>query len=434
MNSFAEELNQVLDGTVAGRLLSPLGRRLYFPKGIIAQAGEAKSAAATANATIGMAYTAGKPLALSAVREGCAGLLPEEIVAYAPTAGIETVRNAWKTLLGEKNPSLDLERVSLPVAVPGLSAGISYTADLFLAPGDTLITGGPCWDNYALISEARRGASLREIPFFDFSAPPAGLALDAIAAALRCAGKTVKLILNFPNNPSGYAPTETEARFLLSCIKEVAEKGADVLVLCDDAYFGFFYEKECAKESLFSRLSGLHERVLAVKIDGPTKEDYGWGLRLGFVTFGSRGLGPEHYEALVKKLTGALRSSVSCANTPAQHLLLKTVADPRTAAEKAAFFTLLERRYRAVRRCVAARGAHPNLQSLPFNAGYFMTFRCCGISAEALRRKLLEKEGVGTVSFGDSYIRVAFSSIEEEAVPQVYAAMYRAAEELAGSR
>ena len=65
MNYLADELNFLLDGTVAGRLLSPLGRRLYFPKGIIAQSAEAKQGAHTANATIGMAYYQGKPLTLS---------------------------------------------------------------------------------------------------------------------------------------------------------------------------------------------------------------------------------------------------------------------------------------------------------------------------------------------------------------------------------
>jgi hypothetical protein len=42
MNPLAEELNSILDRGVSGRLLSPMGRRLYFPKGIIAQSAEAK--------------------------------------------------------------------------------------------------------------------------------------------------------------------------------------------------------------------------------------------------------------------------------------------------------------------------------------------------------------------------------------------------------
>ena len=41
MNQLAEELNAVLAGTVAERLFSEMGRRMYFPKGIITQSAEA---------------------------------------------------------------------------------------------------------------------------------------------------------------------------------------------------------------------------------------------------------------------------------------------------------------------------------------------------------------------------------------------------------
>ena len=47
----AKELNDILGGTTAGDLLSDVGKRLYFPKGIIAQSGEAKKLGKTANGT-----------------------------------------------------------------------------------------------------------------------------------------------------------------------------------------------------------------------------------------------------------------------------------------------------------------------------------------------------------------------------------------------
>ena len=53
---------------------------------------------------------------------------------------------------------------------------------------------------------------------------------------------------------------------------------------------------------------------------------------------------------------------------------------------------------------------------LPFNSGYFMSFECLGISAEKLRIELLDKLGIGTISMQDKYLRVAFSSVEEEHV------------------
>jgi aspartate/methionine/tyrosine aminotransferase len=429
MHTLADELNTRLSGTVAGRLLSGLGRRIYFPKGIIAQSAEAKQAAHTANATIGMAYNKGTPLVLSVVSSNLPCLKPDEAVIYAPTAGVESVRHAWKKQMVKKNPSLNPSRFSLPIVVPGITAGISYTADLFLDEGQTIFSGGPCWDNYGLIFRERRGGVLAEIPFFNDGY---GLNLDAITAALREAAKTgtVRIILNFPNNPSGYSPSHAESDALIALILEIAEGGTDVLVLCDDAYFGLFYEEDTIKESLFGRLASLHERVLAVKIDGPTKEDYVWGFRMAFVSFGSLSLSAEGIDAIIKKFMGIIRSSVSCTNTPAQYLMLKTMDDPRTAGEKEAYCRMLCSRYRRVKQFIAENGEHPVLKPLPFNSGYFMSFRCDGIDAEALRRELLAAHGIGTVVLEEKYLRIAFAALDEDKIPPVYRAIYQTANDL----
>jgi aspartate/methionine/tyrosine aminotransferase len=429
MNNLAMELNSILDSTVTGRLLSHLGRRLYFPNGIIAQSAEAKISAHVANATIGMAFNGGKPLALSAVTENMSGFKPDEVVLYAPTAGIEQVRNIWKTSIIEKNPSIESGRISLPAVVPGITAGISYTADLFLDEGQGIIVSDPCWDNYSLIFSERRGAELLSTPFFN-SGP--GLNMAAIGQTVRNAAKSgaVRIILNFPNNPSGYTPTRAEAEGLISLIREIAEEGADVLVICDDAYFGLYYENDIYRESFFGRLAGLHERILAVKIDGPTKEEYVWGLRTAFLTFGSRGMGGRHYAALTKKLMGAIRSSVSCSNTASQYLIMKTLADKRTEQEKAKYHELLKERYLVIKQFVRNIPNHPILTPLPFNSGYFMSFKCNGINAELLRQELLSKHGIGTISLGEHFLRIAYSSVDIEKIPLMYRTIYKTAENL----
>jgi aspartate/methionine/tyrosine aminotransferase len=423
MHSLAVELNSVLNGTIAGRLLSPLGSRFYFPRGIVAQSAEAKKSAHTANATIGMAYSGGKPMILSAIADSMPTLNPEQSVAYAPTAGVEQVRGDWKNLMLRKNPSLKSDRISLPVVVPGLTAGISFMADMFVEEDSAIIACDPCWDNYSLIFTERRSGIIRGVTFI--SAGP-GLDLETIGRAIREEAKTgiVRLILNFPNNPSGYSPTGAEAEALAGFCLEAASGGADVLVLCDDAYFGLFYEPEIYQESIFGLLADSHERILAVKIDGPIKEDYVWGLRTGFVTFGSRGLTGEHYNALITKLTGAIRSSVSCANTPAQHIIIKALEDPRTAREKARFQDIMQKRYDAIKEFLAKNPNHPVLKPLPFNSGYFMCFKCEGISAETLRRELLHKKGIGVVALGDTCLRVAFAGLDLEQIPPVYRTIY----------
>ncbi|MDR2072618.1 MAG: aminotransferase class I/II-fold pyridoxal phosphate-dependent enzyme [Spirochaetaceae bacterium] len=434
MNPLAKELNSILAGTIAERLLSGLGRRVYFPRGIIAQAAEARQLAPVKNATIGMAFHGGQPLLLSAVAEAMGGLSPKETVVYAPTPGFEPVRQAWKDLLIRKNPSLDPGGFSLPVVVPGITAGISYAADLFLDEKTPLFTSDPCWENYGLIFTERRGAVLRGIPFFTAGSEgrglDGGLDMEVIGRTLtEEAAKTgtLRLILNFPHNPSGYSPATAEAHALIGLINEIAKNGTDVLVICDDAYFGLLYEDAVYQESLFSALATLHHRVLAVKVDGPTKEDYVWGLRMGFVSFGSRGLGPEQHEALIKKLMGIIRSSVSCTNTPAQYLMLRALEDPRTAGEKQGFYEMLKRRYRVVKDYIRRYGDGGRLEPLPFNSGYFMSFRCKGIDPEALRRRLLSDHGIGTIALEPSFLRVAFAALEEEQIPEIYQTIYKTA-------
>ena len=422
MNPLADELNKTLEGTIAGRLLSNLGRRFYFPKGIIAQSAEAKKSATFANGTIGMAFSQGKPLILSAIADNMASLSPEESVAYAPTAGVEKARTVWKDLMIRKNPSLDPNKISMPVVVSGLTSGLSCTADMFISKGSRLLTSEPCWDNYSLIFEVRRGTQLVSVPFFN---DKDGLDMEAIRAALKREAKsgTVRLLFNFPNNPSGYSPTVEEEKAIVSIIREIADEGADVLAICDDAYFGLFYEDNISSESLFTDLANIHERVLAIKIDGPIKEDYVWGLRMGFLTFASKGLTQTHYDALVRKMMGALRSSISCTNTSAQYLMLKALEDPRTPGEKEAYRAMLKKRYLLVKDFIKANPNHPFLQPLPFNSGYFMCF-LTKIDAEALRQELLAKHGIGLVSLGENCLRVAFSSIDEENITAVYRQIY----------
>ena len=427
VNELAQELNDALAGTTAGSLLSDMGKRLYFPKGIIAQSGEAKKLGKTANGTIGMTVMDGTPVALPAVREIVPGLTSRELVAYAPTAGNPDLRALWKENIIRKNPLLQGVSFSLPVLVPGLTAGISYLADLFLDEDYSLIASDPSWDNYVLIASARRNAPFVQFQMFKdgaFNIPGLKAAMEAEAAK-----GSVRVLLNFPQNPSGYSPTAAEAKEIVSFIKSLADKGTKVMVWCDDAYFGLDYEKDIEKQSLFAYLANLSENVLAAKIDGPTKEDFAWGFRCGFISFASKGMTELQYDALVKKLMGAIRSSVSCSSTVPQSLLLKAFQNPEYENQKAAFRTVLEKRYRKVRSFVNSHQS-TEIEALPFNSGYFMSFHTKTVNAEDLRQKLLKERGIGTISIDAHTLRVAFSSLEEDQIDTVYSAIYEEAERL----
>lgn len=428
INPLAKELNDTLAGSVVDALMSDMGRRLYFPNGIISQGGEAAKDAHFANGTIGMAVAQGTPIELDSYKKNMPSLTPRETVAYAKTAGNPDLRALWKEKIIEKNPSLKNKQFSLPILVPGLTAVLSYVSDLFVDVDKQLLAADPCWDNYELIVAARRGAEFHQFKCFEngkFNIADLEAKMKADAEKYG----SVRVILNFPQNPSGYSPTVSEAKEIVRIVREIAESGKKVLVLSDDAYFGLNYEDDIEPQSLFAYMADLHENVLAIKADGPTKEDFAWGFRAGFVTFASKGLSDAQYTALVTKFMAAIRSSVSCSATPSQSLVMHALNDEAHNKQKIECRKMLKRRYDLVRKFVNTHTSKV-LEPLPFNSGYFMSFHVSTGKAEEIRKALLKEKGIGIIQIDSHTLRVAFSSIDEDKIDSVYTSIYNVADAL----
>jgi aspartate/methionine/tyrosine aminotransferase len=415
--------------------LSARGRRMYFPRGIVAQSAEAKKDAYKLNATAGIATQGGQPLFLSPIRAHIPQLEPAEIFSYAPTAGLPELREMWLKEMVEKNPSLKGRRTTLPAVVSGLTHGLTVLADLFVEPGDTVILPDLFWGNYRLIFEDGMEARIRTFPFLSEAGALNLSALTELLASLISPGaqdnaKAI-LLLNFPNNPTGYSPGTAEAAQLLALIEESAKSGIRILLICDDAYFGLFYEPDIYCQSIFAEASDLHENILAVKVDGATKENLVWGFRVGFLTFASAGLRARDavYEALSQKVLGAVRASVSNSSTLGQNLLLKAMRSPDYGGEKQRVFAVLKKRYQRSREILGSLKGP--LRVLPFNSGYFLCFDAKDLGAERLRQKLLKEKGIGTISIQDRYLRVAYSSVEVEDLEELYTTIMAAASDLA---
>lgn len=347
-----------------------------------------------------------------------------------PREGMPHFAHSGNGKFSRKNPSLSADAISEPMVVPGLTSGISQLADLFADEGDPVVIPDMFWGNYRLIFEGRREAVIHSFPFFT---PELKLNTEGLGTALRENARNGKiiLVLNFPNNPTGYSPTDEEAARIVEVLRRLAEEGLKILAITDDAYFGLFYEKGIFAQSLFTPLSQAHENILAVKVDGATKEDFVWGFRIGFVTFGGKGMSKEHLQALNSKLMGSLRASISNASRPAQSILLKAMASEGYLEEKTRYFDSLEKRYREVKRIISERRTGLSLKPLPFNSGYFMSFLFEGGNAEELRRDLLFEKGIGTISIGESYLRVAYSSIDLEDMERLYSEIFASADEIA---
>jgi aspartate/methionine/tyrosine aminotransferase len=428
MNKLAQELNAVLEGTAASRLLSQYGKRAYFPKGIVAQTGEARRRAHRYNATAGMAFHEGQPLALPSIRDVVPELSPSELVEYSTSAGDPEIRELWKKQMLAKNPSLDGTVTSLPLVTSGLTHGLSLTAELFANPGDVVIIPDLYWGNYRLIFEVRQDCRIVTFPFFSKAGKLNLPGLGQVLRAQETAGKAI-VLLNFPNNPTGYSPDRDEAQAIVEVIGDAADRGNNILAVTDDAYFGLFYEEDTFRESLFGYLASVHENVLALKVDGSTKEDMVWGFRIGFLTYAGKGMSAAQCEALERKTMGAIRASISMASRPAQSLLVRAYRNPAYESEKRAAVQLIEEKYRKVRSILAEGKVPDSLEPLPFNSGYFMCFRLRRGNAEELRQALLD-DGVGTISVSDDLLRIAFSSVDPAQMEGLFEAIFARAARL----
>ena len=412
MNALAEKLNAVL-GPVA-EMLSPAGRRMYFPYGgILGQGAEAKSCGI--NATIGMAFEEdGSPLVMDCFA-GQTGLGRKSFL-YAGSFGLMPLRETWKKMQVKKNPSLRGKRFSMPVVTNALTHGLRIAGELFAAPGDEVVAPDLYWDNYSLIFEEVCGAKLCTFNTFRAGAFDAA----AMKRALSAPGGKKILVLNFPNNPTGYTATFDDARKIVAAVKSVAAKGKKIVVVLDDAYFGLVYEKGVHAESLFSEFADLHENVLAVKLDGTTKEDYVWGLRVGFITFAWKGASDEQLAAMAAKAAGDVRSGISNASSIGQHMALNAYNSLDYSRQKREKYAVLKKRYGIIRRLLASHREWRELfEPMPFNSGYFMCVKPKRADPEAVRRLLIEKYSTGTIVLS-GLIRIAFSTISCEKLPALF--------------
>jgi aspartate/methionine/tyrosine aminotransferase len=433
INELANQLNDTIsrEAPVVYGMLSELGHRIYFPsKGILSQAAEAGKMAKKFNATIGTAKENGTAMNLPCVMDDLPGFSPN-VLLYAPSSGVPEVRKAWKNKILHDNPSLTGVPISNPVVTNGLSHALSLVGDLFINPGDKVLIPDLNWDNYLLNFQDRLQAELCYYSFFDgehLNTAAFDRALQEIPA-----GDKVFIVLNFPNNPTGYTPIEEEGEALAKSLIAAAERGVRVIALIDDAYYGLFYDSRCMTESLFCKIAGKHENLLAVKADAATKECYVWGLRVGFLTFAVAGAaeGAAVYTALEPKTAGIIRSAISNCSSLSQRVVANALNSPDFYNQRAEKAEVMRRRCECVRKTLAE---HPEygayFQAYPFNSGYFMCIRTLKTPAEELRRYLLANYETGGIAMGEYNLRLAFSCLEEEQIPALFDTIYKALEEM----
>lgn len=429
LNPLAADLNEQIRSAspaVCG-LLAELGKRIYLPKGILSQTAEANTKAYQCNATRAIALdfsqNGGDMMHLPVSRELVPELTLESVYGYAPVLGQQALREAWRTHILRENPSLHQKTFSLPIVTSGMTHGFSLLAELFVDSGDVLILPDQIWGNYRLIFQTKAGAAIQTYPFFNASSR---FNVHGFRQTLtEATDEKLIVLLNFPHNPTGYAVTHTEAQQIVEAIVARAETGCRILVMIDDAYAGLWYDETVMHESLFGSLAGCHPNVVPVKIDGATKAEYAWGLRVAFVTFG---LNATAMQPLEQKLSGLIRANTSGASQVSQTLTLTAMQAPGYAEQKQRNYETLKARALMVNTIASDERYTRYWNVYPSHAGYFVCLHLKSGNAETVRQRLLAEHGIGIIALGETALRVAYSCLDESDIEAVFAEIARVIE------
>lgn len=427
MNPLAQNLNDQLvdESPEILNMLSNLGKSMYYPKGILSQSAEAKST--KYNATIGMATNDKGKMYADTLYGVYNHLSPDEVFPYAPPQGIEPLRDLWQDKMLNENPDLTSDSISRPIVTNALTHGLSLVADLFVESGDTILLPEHNWGNYKLIFNTRHSANIETYPIFN---KEGHYTTDSLVSTLENYNQDkVLLLLNYPNNPTGYTPTSEEVKTIVSAINDLANRGTNVIAVVDDAYYGLFYE-DVYTQSIFTAINNLESKnILPIRLDGATKEFFAWGLRVGFITFGLKN--DTAKKVLEAKVKGLIRSNISSGPMPSQSAI-KYVLEHHSDFDKEiqANIDTLQERYEVTKDVVYGDKYKDYWQAYDFNSGYFMSIKVNGVNPEELRKHLINKYSIGIIALNHTDIRIAFSCVEKDDIPHVFDSIAKAIDDL----
>ncbi|MGI6455189.1 MAG: aminotransferase class I/II-fold pyridoxal phosphate-dependent enzyme [bacterium] len=431
---------------------SEYGKAIFNPTGIFYWTGRAKNEARI-NATIGSAR--GKKsaifdgaddsaitLCIPSIKEMFPDFSTEEVFPYAPEVGTPAFREAWKNwLLKKAGDQADEIRkyIMSPMIVPGITGAISICTRLFVGEKKSIIVPDKRWENYDNIFFRNIGVHVEEFPAFqgqEFNQEGLLESIRRVWLTQRCA----VVLLNFPNNPTGYCPPKAAARELVSAIQDLVENRPDrkLVLLLDDAYEGYVYDEDAEVWSLFYHFVPA-PNFIPIKLDGISKEMLWYGARIGAVTIalpeewlGMKGVVNE----LENKFKGVVRNTVSNCSLVAQSAAKQALQNPdQVMAERQKTISLLAERYHLMKQELA-KVKTEILQPDPFQGGFFCFINLApeaGLKATEVCDHLLKQYQVGAVPLereGINGIRLAFCGVESDDIPELCQSLEKAVNDL----
>ena len=398
---------------------SKLGENIILPQDVLIQSKETSAVVGAINATIGIATANKKAMALPSINKVITEISNSEYLPYSPTPGLPKMRELWKEKILADNPTINKDYLSLPMVTTGITQGIDIAANLFSEKNDALLLPSLFWQNYAQIYTIKLGNNIYKYNQFDeennFSIENFKTALYSIKE------DKISLILNFPNNPTGYTPSDDELTKLVEVINIFAKEhpSKQLIIVSDDAYFGLFFEDNHKTPTLSATYKlAENSNCLIVKLDGITKEFYSWGLRVGFITYYTKD--NTLRKILLEKTQGFLRSTTSSPSNLSQQIALRLLENKQALLEKEENDSIIQERYNELKLAISKENLATLVTVLPFNSGYFFTIKLpTTINAHEFRMKFLNEYKYGVYSMDDEHVRIAFSCLDKELIPEL---------------
>jgi aspartate/methionine/tyrosine aminotransferase len=309
------------------------------------------------------------------VREAAAESLRRGETFYSHNLGLPELRQAIADYSAAPHPAVGIDRVA--VTSSGVSA-LMIAMQMLAAAGDEVVAVVPVWPNLTA-QPAILGATVRRVPLH----PRDGawrLDLDELLA--RVGDHTRVLLVNSPNNPSGWTLTREEQAALLAHCRRTG-----TWIVADEVYERVWFGDGQAAPS-FLDLADPDDRLVVVHSFSKSFLMTGW--RLGWLV-----LPAGHLDAAGK----LLEYNSSCAPVFVQRGALAALADA------AASVPALVQRLRSGRdRLFAGLQAVPGVSAALPTGGMYAFFRVEGQDDSlALAKRLVREHGLGLapgVAFG----------------------------------
>jgi aspartate/methionine/tyrosine aminotransferase len=325
------------------------------------------------------------------IREAAVDSLRAGDTFYSPNLGLPELREALAAYTSGLHPPVGADRIA--VTSSGVNA-LMLAMQMLVGAGDEVVAVVPVWPNLTA-QPAILGAHVTRVAL----RPVQGawrLDLDALCAAVT--SRTRVLLVNSPNNPTGWTLTADEQRALLAHCRHTG-----TWILADEVYERLAYgaPEAVTPAPSFLDLASPDDRVVVVHSFSKSFLMTGW--RLGWLVL-PRG----HVDAMGK----LIEFNTSCAPVFVQRSALAGLA----MADD--FVPGLVRHLHACRdRLLTGLQALPGIEVAPPPGGMYAFFRVAGQDDSlAFAKDLVASHGLGLapgVAFGpegEGWLRWCFAS------------------------